>query len=168
MQAVAATILGEEEDDRLLKERIRNQRRNDRSETIERQRRHVTEVFYKLGARLKYYLRMSEASFWHLHEILQGEIVKAMTVLNDLKKGRTLSNVERNERQQFASPFNGFVPTETRLGCALQYFAGGKADDICLVFGVSRTSFFESVWSVVGAINKTRSLDIVFPSNHDK
>ena len=60
---------------------------------------------------------------------------------------------------------NRFIPSATRLSCAIWYFAGGSVYDIIVAHGVSVCSVFISVWRVVDAMNNTPEFDIMFPSH---
>ena len=63
---------------------------------------------------------------------------------------------------------NGIIPLQSRLGCALRFWAGGDPYDLTLVFGMSYCEIFRSVDFVLDAINETESLQIKFPTDHEK
>jgi hypothetical protein len=52
------------------------------------------------------------------------------------------------------------------LAAALRYFAGGSAHDIMSAFGLSHTAVFDSVWSVVEAVNQLPEFYIEYPNSH--
>jgi hypothetical protein len=65
------------------------------------------------------------------------------------------------------------IPIKLRISAALRYFAGGRsAYDIMLSHHIShhisRTSFYTAVWDTVEAVNKCKTLDIVFPETHEE
>jgi hypothetical protein len=63
------------------------------------------------------------------------------------------------------------VSKKTKLYCTLRWLAGGSYLDICVVYGVSQSSFFSTsyksgiVWPVIDAINI--SFQIGLPRNRD-
>lgn len=89
--------------------------------------------------------RMTQESFWNLLEII----------------GKHLPSYV-NEKQV---P-NGPITKAARLSMALRYFAGGDPLDISCIHKVSTVEVTRSVWFVVNAVNKTKQLDIVFPTDH--
>ena len=63
---------------------------------------------------------------------------------------------------------NGIIPYSIRVAAALRYMSGGDPKDIQLVFGISNSEVYKSLWLVVDAINKTTEFDIVYPSSHEE
>ena len=63
---------------------------------------------------------------------------------------------------------NGLTPLPIRLGCALQFWSGGDAHDLMLVFRISYYKVFRSIDFVRKAINQTSSLQLKFPTDHAK
>jgi hypothetical protein len=56
------------------------------------------------------------------------------------------------------------------LAVALRFFAGGSPYDIGVVFGISMTEVYRSIWMIVNLVNRSDSWDlsIAFLSNHDQ
>ena len=127
---------------------------------IIRQRRTVSSVFYELGGMSRRYFRMSEKSFWKLHELLRCQIGR------ELEQRVDSVHRKRRESPRKTAP-NGLICTSIRLAAAIRYFAGGSPLDIALVFGISHKDVMKSVWSVVDSINKTSELAIVYPECHN-
>ena len=50
----------------------------------------------------------------------------------------------------------------------LCFFAGGKAYDIVVKFGILHLSVFESTDYIVNAVNGTESIEIKFPTDHEE
>ena len=120
---------------------------------INRKRRPVYDIFRELGpGYVRRAYRMDAASFWELHQLL----------LPHLKKKKSRKKKHRN-----GAP-NGLISLSARLSAAIRYFAGGRAEDIALVHGISHTEVYECVWRVVNAVNNCPALDISFPSNYEK
>ena len=61
---------------------------------------------------------------------------------------------------------NGPISTKVCLAAALRYFAGGSAHDIMSAYGLSHTAVFDSVWSVVEAVNQLPEFYIEYPNSH--
>ena len=53
---------------------------------------------------------------------------------------------------------------ELSLYCALRYLAGGRYQDVRLVAGVARSTFYHLVWEAITAINRCPELLIQFPT----
>lgn len=53
---------------------------------------------------------------------------------------------------------------ELSLYCALRYLAGGQYQDVRLVAGVARSTFYHLVWEAISAINRCPELLIRFPT----
>ena len=118
------------------------------SKTRRRIRSPIHAIFKKYGPReFRRAFRMDEESFWHLLDLLEPR----MAVKRKRKRG--------------ATP-NGSVANSTRLAMALRYFAGGDPIDIAIIFMVTPALVYNSVWLVVEAIHKTKSLEIKYPSQH--
>lgn len=121
------------------------------SKNIPRRRIPVEEIFAKLGQRfIRKCYRMSEESFWKLHQMLKPYIR------------------ENKERSHGGATPNGDVPSEARLSMALRWFAGGEAADIFLNHGVGYGEVYTSVWRITDAINLCPSLQIRFPTDHQE
>ena len=60
---------------------------------------------------------------------------------------------------------NGPVSTSVRLACALRYFAGGSPYDIMVKYGISHASKYESIWTVVEAVNSCDEFSIEYPAS---
>ncbi len=60
---------------------------------------------------------------------------------------------------------NGPVSTSVRLACALCYFAGGSPYDIMAKYGLSHASMYESIWTVVEAVNTFDEFGIEYPAS---
>ena len=60
---------------------------------------------------------------------------------------------------------NGPVSTSVRLACALRYFAGGSPYDIMGKYGISHASLYESIWTVVKAVNSCDEFSIEYPAS---
>lgn len=130
-------------------EKLRNSHR-------QRKRRYVNSIFFELGP---YYVkrayRMDQPTFWLLLKILDPY----------LKSQARYSN---STIQWGGGAKNGMISNATRLSCALRYFAGGRAEDICLVHGISHCQVFRSVWRVVDAVNRATKLRIQYPNDHEE
>ena len=59
-------------------------------------------------------------------------------------------------------PSRGYSP-EMRTAMALRYLGGGSFIDISAVFGASISSFYNSLWCVVDAINSTPAMEFHLP-----
>ena len=98
---------------------------------------------------------MDYPSFLELHELLKDGIEEYVR-----KEGTTTN---RSANQPFYRK-NGKITTQIRLACALRYFAGGSYLDIIMSHAVGKMDFYQSIWSVVHAMNKCSFLDFQFPS----
>ena len=127
-----------------------------RGASIRRVRRLVSNIMYELGGYSRRYYRMSDTSFWILHNMLKPSLEKLL----EPKLHRP-----RKKRRKRNAP-NGLISTSIRLSIALRYFAGGDPLDLAFVRGVSHSEVFNSVWMVVDAAHHTPALDIVFPESH--
>jgi DDE superfamily endonuclease len=127
-----------------------------RGATIRRVRHSVSNIMYELGGYSRRYYRMSDTSFWILHNMLKPSLEKLL----EPKLHRP-----RKKRRKRNAP-NGLISTSIRLSIALCYFAGGDPLDLALVHGVSHSEVFNSVWMVVDAVlHHTPALDIVVPKS---
>jgi len=59
-------------------------------------------------------------------------------------------------------PSRGYSP-QMRTAMALRYLGGGSFIDISAVFGASISSFYNSLWWVVDAINSTPEMKFHLP-----
>ena len=94
---------------------------------------------------------MKEASFWRLLDLLEPNMGKRGTP----------------KRRRGRAP-NGDVSNSICLTMAICYFAGGDPWDIACVYKVNRSLVFQSVWLVVDAINRTKKLDMKYPTMHEE
>jgi hypothetical protein len=116
---------------------------------IEWKRRKVTDIMRELGTSYtKRAYRMSAKSFFDLHKLLLPYLKCKQP--SDKKKWKN------------GSP-NGLIISTVRLSIAIQYFAGGRPEDIALVHGVSHSDVFRSVWKVVDTVLQCPELAISFP-----
>ena len=111
----------------------------------------MNSIFAELGP---YYTRrayrMTAEDFWNLHRLLFPHLRTINKPSKPWKNGAT----------------NGLILTATRLSVAIRYFAGGRAEDICLVHGIGPSEVYSCVWRVVDAINNCPHLNIKFPTDH--
>ena len=122
-------------------------RKRRRGRTRTRKRAKIEDLFNVLGnTHFRRSYRMPKEKFDELVNLLSPLIVK--------------SGVKRGP--------NGLISPDLRVSASLRYFAGGSPYDIMLSHGISHTSFFESVWSVVDAVNQHPDLAIKFPELHEK
>ena len=122
------------------------QRKRNARISICRKRRDVASIFAELGpiySQRAY--RMSQQAFFKLHGMLRPQL-------------------QTSEKPR-GSP-NGLISTTIHLAAALRFFAGGSPYDLAIVHGISHSSVYESVWSVVDAINQSDALSFRFPTNH--
>lgn len=126
--------------------------------TVPRNRCHnIAELFDQLGPFFtRRAFRMTAESFFRLHELLVP-FLGCSTFPSPLS-----TKSHRNGAR------NGLIPSTTRLAVALRYFAGGSPYDLSLLYGMSLTEVYSSVWRVVDAIIACRVLRIEFPSNHQE
>jgi hypothetical protein len=92
---------------------------------------------------------MREESFWNLLDLIEDKLGKV-----------------DGKRKRGKAP-NGNVSSSVRLAIALRYLAGGNPIDICAVYRVHSSVVYQSIWMVVEAINKTKELQIQFPTKHE-
>ena len=103
---------------------------------IRRVRASVSAIMYELGSKSKNYYRMTDMSFWKLHDMLKDDINK---------KNHNTSRRSRKKRRK-SYVINGMIHSSLRLSMALCYFAGGCPLDIALVHRVSPCKVSISVW----------------------
>ena len=121
-----------------------------------RERRYINSIFKELGPHyVRRAYRMESPSFWKLLAILDPYL-DAQTKF----KSSTI--------QKGGGAKNGLISNATRLSTALRYFAGGRAEDICIVHGISHCQVFRSVWRVVDAVNQAVELKIEYPATHEE
>jgi DDE superfamily endonuclease len=130
--------------------------RGPRDKPRHRVRRSMSSIFLEHGP---YYVRrayrMTEESFWELHELL-----KPYMVSNRRRPGSATKKHRSGGK-------NGLIPDETRLAAAIRYFAGGRPDDISISHGIAHSEVFFSVWKVVDAVNRCPELAFSFPESHE-
>ena len=63
---------------------------------------------------------------------------------------------------------NGIISLRSHLGCTRRFWAGGDPYNLTLVFRMSYYEIFRSVDFALDAINQTESLQIKFPTDHEK
>jgi hypothetical protein len=107
-----------------------------RSTPIRRRRKTIEGLLLEYGERnFERAYRMSFASFSHLHTLLHTSIARRDTAWH--RRGGGLPR----------------ICTKVRLAAAIRYFGGGSVWDIMISHGMSRTETYESVWSIVDAVN---------------
>jgi hypothetical protein len=120
------------------------------SKTRRRLRSNLQSIFHEYGPLyFKRAYRMREESFWNLLDLIEDKLGKV-----------------DGKRKRGKAP-NGDVPNGVRLAIALRYLAGGDPIDICAVYRVHSSVVYQSIWMVVEAINKTKELQIQFPTKHE-
>lgn len=95
----------------------------------------------------KRHMRMTRTSFDKLLSFIR----------NDLEKD-----------QHMAWLRGGPILPEIMLYCCIRWLAGGMYSDIYMFTGVSRSSFYRSVWVVIHAINKCVELNMKFPHTNEE
>ena len=125
---------------------------------IRRTRASVSAIMYELGSKSNNYYRMSDASFWKLHNKLKENI--------DKKEYNVSRRCRKKRRQNFVP--NGVMHSSTRLSIALRIFAGADVMDVALVHGVSTSEVKFSIWKVVDAIHLDKGLNINFPEKYEE
>ena len=120
-----------------------------------RTRKTMKMIYKELGPKMfRRSYRMSYCVFNVLFTKIETELNKIMR-----------RNNPQNTRNHAV---NGMIPLRSRLGCALRFWAGGDPCDLILVFGMSYSEIFRSIDFVLDAINQTESLQIKFPTDHEK
>ena len=153
LATLSATVLDgdgdeEEKDSELWPPKKKRKTHNDR------QRRYINSIFKELTppfVRRAY--RMDAPSFWKLKYMLDPYLD---------------AQVKRTSKQKGGGARNGIINNGTRLNCAIRYFAGGRAEDIMLVHGISHCQVFVSVWRVVDDVNQAVELRIKYPNCHSE
>ena len=113
---------------------------------LSRKRRDVMSIFTELGPTYtQRAYRMSAEAFFKPHDILFPQLVRP--------------------RKTRGTP-NGKINSTINLAVALRFFAGGSPYDLAIVHGISHSSVYESVWTVVDTINQCSALSFSFPSCH--
>lgn len=126
-----------------------------RTIAIQRTRCDIDIIFEQLGpvnSRRAY--RMTPSSFYILHDLLSPAL------------GHSLFPSPTSKKKHQNGATNGLISSATRLAVALRYFAGGSPYDLAVVFGISLSQIYASVWTVVRAINACSTLKIQFPDDH--
>ena len=145
------------------------------SSTRARSRTTVEEVYNSLGdVYFRRAYRMSYQSFLNLHNTIEEGIKLAYRSATTFRRRNQLAKKQENRllrgnnkgSRQPPPPPNGPITTSVRLACALRYFAGGSAYDIMVVYGISHTEVFESVWYVVEAVNNCSEFTLEYPADH--
>jgi hypothetical protein len=138
---------------------VEKKARGPRDKPRDRTRRTVASIFKEQGP---YYVRrayrMTEASFWELHELLKPHMVS--------RRGQ--AGKKRKKHRNGGK--NGLIPTEIRLSAAIRYFAGGRPEDIAICHGIGHSEVYICCWTVVDAVNKCKcpELSIDFPTDHQE
>ena len=70
--------------------------------------------------------------------------------------------------QKMASLRGGAILPEIKLYCALRWLAGGSHSDIEYMVGISKASFYSSLWDTLRAINRAPELQLHFPQTTDE
>jgi hypothetical protein len=123
---------------------------------IRRERQSVISVFNQLGRRgVREAYRMYPESFWKLHKLIRPYM-----------KHRKPSSPSSKKRKRGAP--NGLIDSSVRLAVTLRYLAGGSKYDLAPLFGISYSSFDESIRYLVDAINECPAFKIEFPADHTK
>ena len=99
---------------------------------------------------------MPENDFWFLCALLREHM------------GEPAFPSETSTKKHRNGARNGIIRCTTRVSAALRYMAGGSVYDIAVVHGISITQVYDSVWTVVDAINKCEELSFEFPTTHEE
>jgi hypothetical protein len=127
-----------------------------------RRRRSVREIYRMIGGMyFRRAYRMGYDSFIILHNKLKPGILAALRKILQYE----LKGLSSETKKPPPIP-NGPISTKVRLAAALRYFAGGSPHDIMSAFGLSHTAVFDSVWSVVEAVNQLPEFYIEYPNSH--
>ncbi|KAL3768216.1 hypothetical protein ACHAWU_001906 [Discostella pseudostelligera] len=113
----------------------------------------------------RYYYRMTYESFWILHDKL-GDSIELLKGRQPSVRGGEDSSGRGGNYVDPPSP-NGKISNDTRLACALRYFAGGSPGDILSTYRISLTEVLFSVWGVVEAVNQFEEFHISYPASHE-
>jgi hypothetical protein len=118
------------------------------SAKIVRERRSIDDVYQLLG---DYYFRKSFRMTFESFNILAEKITPLMA-----------------QRKWNYAAVNGPIKHSVRVACMVRYLAGGSPYDVALIFGISISEVYESVWEVVDAVNRLPEFTIRYPSCHLK
>jgi DDE superfamily endonuclease len=153
MSTAHAALEPDSSDDEVKEKKARGPRDKPRDRT----RRTVASIFEEQGP---YYVRrayrMTEKSFWKLHDLLKPHM------------GSRRCDFRKRKKKHRNGGVNGLIATEVRLSAAIRYFAGGRPEDIAICHGIGHSEVFNSCWRVVDAVNKCPELAIDFPKCHEK
>lgn len=117
-----------------------------------RSRKKIECIYRELGG--VYFRRAYRMTFTDFNRLCR--------LLNPHLNSFTRSNGDRNWGP------NGRIPNNVRLACAIRYFAGGSVYDIMALFGLSESSFYDSVSMVVDAVNMCPELQLSYPTTEEK
>ena len=101
--------------------------------------------------------RLTEAEFKLRYRVSSDSFYK---LLNILKPELDVASA----RHAFSSRKGKPIQLQTRLACALRFFAGGDPLDLKLIYGMSKPQVMACVWRTVDAINLCLN-NITFPLN---
>jgi hypothetical protein len=90
--------------------------------------------------------RLTEGEFKLRYRVTADSFYKLLEIL------RPMLDVT-SQRHAFSSRAGKPIELETRLACALRYFAGGHPLDLKLIYGMSKQQVMNCVWRAVDAIN---------------
>ena len=124
---------------------------------VTRDRRCVSDIFSDLGpyfVRRSY--RMTEEEFWKLFNLIEPFYPKE-------KK-----NCKRKRRWKNDCAPNKKIQKSLRLSAAIRYYASGCPLDIMSSHGIGYNDVYNSVWSIMDAINSCPKLRIEFPTSHEE
>lgn len=65
-----------------------------------------------------------------------------------------------SERQAKNAKSGQLIVPEVRLAAALRCFAGGAVDDLALIYRISKSEVYDSVWAVVDAVNHAHKSEL--------
>ena len=120
--------------------------------TIPRERKTVMKIYRELGPTyFKRSYRMSYREFQKLYFTMKPYLTFTRTMNTNEKK---------------SNPPNGYIHDSIALACALRFFAGGDPYDLQQVFGISHSSVFTCIDSVIESINLVPGFVIQYPSDH--
>ena len=115
--------------------------------TCRRRRRTVASLFAEYGpyyARRAY--RMTPHSFLKLYKLIQPYM--------------------GHRKRKRGKDINDTVPGDIKLSIAIRYFAGGDPYDIMIAHGVCHSTVYNSINTVIDAINQCPELKIEYPRSH--
>ena len=129
---------------RIARKRIKRSTSN----KIARERRSIDDVYQLLG---EYFFRRSYRMTFESFNILVAKITPMMA----------------QRKWKYAS-VNGPIQIALRVACLIRYLAGGSPYDVALIFGISISEVYESVWEVIDAVNRLPEFTLTYPSCHLK